>query len=80
MYVDSSSRFPHGSKRDIIEDAEVSVLSLFALLSALKQWCKLIKTGEWIYQVNYKFKNKSERKFTSDFVVTSGAPKRPGAR
>jgi len=52
IYVDSTSRFPHGSKRDIIGDLEVPVVSLFALLSPLKQWCKWINKGEWIYQVN----------------------------
>jgi len=41
IYVDSTSRFSHGSKRDIIGDLEVPVVTLFAPLSAIKQWCKL---------------------------------------
>jgi len=54
IYVDSTSRSPHGSERgpfdiigDIIGYLEVPDESLFALLTALKLWCNVKNKGEW---------------------------------
>ena len=53
--VDSSTSNIRGSYVEVslrYGDLEVSDVSLFALLSALKHWCKFENKGEWIYQVN----------------------------
>jgi len=61
--------FPHGSKRDIIGVLEVADDVPLTFLSALNQWCELENKGEWIYQVT-RYKNKSERKFTFNLVLS----------